>query len=232
MDFRGAGDPLIFFGPLRGAANSSHEVLNQTFALGGEFRGGPQACGSVWYATLSPWRPGTSGPGRQGRSGRAAGNPRPPVAIPGELEGIPEEVFGWNGSELNSGGISVSFSRNRRWNSGGWHRPGEADSGGFSRCRGPPDFFRAAARGSEFASHEVPNQTFALGEEFRGGPQACGSVWYATPSPWRQGSSGPWAAGKLWHPLVICRMCGRLFLGGVLELPQGFRATLPPTHLL
>ena len=62
MDFRGAGDPLIFFGPLRGAANSSHEGLNQTFALGGEFRGGPQACGSVWYATLSPWRPGTSGP--------------------------------------------------------------------------------------------------------------------------------------------------------------------------
>ena len=58
MDFRGAGDPLFFFGPLRGAANSSHEGLNQTFALGGEFRGGPQACGSVWYATLSPWRQG------------------------------------------------------------------------------------------------------------------------------------------------------------------------------
>ena len=49
---------MFFFGPLRGAANSSHEGLNQTFALGGESRGGPQACGSVWYATLSPWRQG------------------------------------------------------------------------------------------------------------------------------------------------------------------------------
>ena len=62
-------------------------------------------------------------------------NPRPPVAIPGELEGIPEEVSGWNGSELNSERIHVRFSRNRRWNSGGWHRPGEAESGGFWGCR-------------------------------------------------------------------------------------------------
>ena len=58
-------------------------------------------------------------------------DPRLPVAIPGELEGIPEEVFGWNGSELNSERIHVRFSRNRRWNSGGWHRPGEAELGGF-----------------------------------------------------------------------------------------------------
>ena len=79
-----------------------------------------------------------------------ARNPGSPAAVSGELEGIPEEVFGWNGSELNSGGIHVRFSRNRRWNSGGWHRPGKAESGGFSRCRGPPDFFRAAARGSKF----------------------------------------------------------------------------------
>ena len=75
-------------------------------------------------------------------------DPRLPVAIPGELEGIPEEVSGWNSSELNSERIHVRFSRNRRWNSGGWHRPGKAESGGFSRCRGTPDFFRAAARGS------------------------------------------------------------------------------------
>ena len=58
-------------------------------------------------------------------------DPRLPVAIPGELEGIPEEVSGWNGSELNSERIHVRFSRNRRWNSGGWHRPGKAESGGF-----------------------------------------------------------------------------------------------------
>ena len=64
-------------------------------------------------------------------------NPRPPVAIPGELEGIPGEVSGWNGSELNSERIHVRFSRNRRWNSGGWHRPGEAESGGFL-WGGPP----------------------------------------------------------------------------------------------
>ena len=75
-------------------------------------------------------------------------DPRLPVAILGELERIPEEVSGWNGSELNSERIHVRFSRNRRWNSGGWHRPGKAESGGFSRCRGPPDFFRAAARGT------------------------------------------------------------------------------------
>ena len=74
-------------------------------------------------------------------------NPRPPVAIPGELEGIPEEVSGWNGSELNSERIHVRFSRNRRWNSGGWHRPGKAESGGFLGVPGTPCFFRAAARG-------------------------------------------------------------------------------------
>ena len=71
-------------------------------------------------------------------------DPRLPVAIPGELEGIPGEVSGWNGSELSSERIHVRFSRNRRWNSGGWHRPGKAESGGFSRCRGPPGFFRAS----------------------------------------------------------------------------------------
>ena len=151
MDFGGAGDPLIFFGPLRGAANSSHEGPNQTFALGGEFRGGPQACGSVWYATPSavPWGSSRTPPRIPSNSPSdppalnrrhplvisriLPWDPRLPVAIPGELEGIPEEVFGWNGSELNSERIHVRFSRNRRWNSGGWHRPGEAESGGFPR---------------------------------------------------------------------------------------------------
>ena len=47
-------------------------------------------------------------------------DPRLPVAILGELERIPEEVSGWNGSELNSERIHVRFSRIRRWNAGGW----------------------------------------------------------------------------------------------------------------
>ena len=102
-------------------------------------------------------RPGGRGalaPGRQGRSGPwAAGKPRPPVAIPGELEGIPEEVSGWNGSELNSERIHVRFSRNRRWNSGGWHRPGKAESGGFSRCRGPPRGSAEPAEGGGAVGH-------------------------------------------------------------------------------
>ena len=86
MDFRGAGEPLIFFGPLRGAANSSHEGPNQTFALGGEFRGGPQACGSVWYATLSPWRPGTSGPWAAGKLWPLGGRE---ALAPGHLPDLP-----------------------------------------------------------------------------------------------------------------------------------------------
>ena len=103
--------------------------------------GGPWAAGNLWPLVI--WRVPPVG-----HLTDLPWNPRPPVAIPGELEGIPGEVSGWNGSELNSERIHVRFSRNRRWNSGGWHRPGEAESGGFSRCRGPPDFFRAAARGT------------------------------------------------------------------------------------
>ena len=104
---------------------------------------GPWAAGNLWPLVI--WRIPPVG-----HLTDLPWNPRPPVAIPGELEGIPGEVSGWNGSELNSERIHVRFSRNRRWNSGGWHRLGKAESGGFSGGRGPPVFFRAAARGSKF----------------------------------------------------------------------------------
>ena len=113
----------------------------EPLAPGRQGTSGPWAAGNLWPLVICRIPP-------VGHLTDLPGNPRPPVAIPGELEGIPGEVSGWNGSELNSERIHVRFSRNRRWNSGGWHRPGKAESGGFSRCRGPPDFFRAAARGS------------------------------------------------------------------------------------
>ena len=112
-----------------GAPWSSHG-----FALGGP----------LGHLTDLPWG------GPWSSHGFPIRDPRLPVAILGELERIPEEVSGWNGSELNSERIHVRFSRNRRWNSGGWHRPGKAESGGFWWCRGTPIFFRAAARGSKF----------------------------------------------------------------------------------
>ena len=210
MDFRGAGDPLIFFGPLRGApgnqactrrtpgahqADTRKSAQNRGSARRSPTEGAPlRVCRGLQLALVpwGPWRQSRSGPWRPlviwricrplvicrilppaghltdfpsgplghlpdlpwggpwSSHGFPIRDPRLPVAILGELERIPEEVSGWNGSELNSERIHVRFSRNRRWNSGGWHRPGKAESGGFSRCRGPPDFFRAAARGSKF----------------------------------------------------------------------------------
>ena len=135
-----------------------------------------------------------------------ARNPGSPAAVSGELEGIPEEVFGWNGSELNSGGIHVRFSRNRRWNSGGWHRPGEAESGGFWGCRGTPDFFSGRCAGQQIRPMRAPIKLLHLGGNFGGFPRPvvpygtlpCPPGGRVPLAPWRQGSSGPWAAGKLW----------------------------------
>ena len=116
VDFRGAGDPLFFFGPLRGAANSSHEGLNQTFALGGESRGGPQACGSVWYATLPPWRPGTSGPWAAGNHWPLGGRE---ALAPGHLPDPPRwSSHGFAGESPASGrdsGRARGDSRGSFW---------------------------------------------------------------------------------------------------------------------
>ena len=182
----------------------------------------PWAAGKLWplggRQALAPGRPGTSGPWRQGTSPLVIWrilpwDPRLPVAIPGELEGIPEEVSGWNGSELNSERIHVRFSRNRRWNSGGWHRPGEAESGGF-----------------------LPQAPWASG----GSPQAPWASGGSPQAPWASGGSpqAPWASRRIpssaaghladsprWSshgppPLVICRMCR-----GIPGLRSRFRAS-------
>ena len=184
----------------------------------------PLAAGYLWppggREALAPGRQGSSGPWAAGKLwvGHLTDlpwNPRPPVAIPGELEGIPEEVSGWNGSELNSERIHVRFSRNRRWNSGGWHRPGKAESGGFWGCRGPPDFFRAAARGRGGTrrtprAHQAhtrrtpgnqPKTGVRRGDPLqRGHHCACavGCSWRPCRGPWAAGDLWPLAAGKLW----------------------------------
>ena len=53
--------------------------------------------------------------------------PRSRIADSRELERNPEEVSGWNGSELDSERIVTSFSRNRHRGPGGWHPPGKAE---------------------------------------------------------------------------------------------------------
>ena len=104
MDFGGAGAPLIFFGPLRGAVGEpgahqahtrrtpgAHQEISPKQGFGEEipYRGGTIAR-VPWAAAgaraVDPGRPGTSGPWRQGSSGPwrpgtsgpwAAGNPPP-----------------------------------------------------------------------------------------------------------------------------------------------------------
>ena len=142
-------------------------------------------------------------------------NPRPPVAILGELERIPEEVSGWNGSELNSERIHVRFSRNRRWNSGGWHRPGKAESGGFPGCRGPPVFFSGRCAGQQIRPMRAPIKLLHLGGNsggvprpvvpygtLRGVPVPRWRAWPGVPVPrrfqmWRGAGEGPSAIGTV-----------------------------------
>ena len=59
-----------------------------------------------------------------------------------ELPRTPEGFPGRNGSEWNSGRISVNFSPNGRWSAGGWHRPGMARQGGSPRSRIGAEEFR------------------------------------------------------------------------------------------
>ena len=134
-------------------------------------------------------------------------DPRLPVAILGELERIPEEVSGWNGSELDSERIHVRFSRNRRWNSGGWHRPGKAESGGFWWCRGPPDFFSGRCAGQQIRPMRASIKLLHLGENFGGVPRPAVPYGTLPCPPGGRSALAPGRQGILW-PLVIWRMCG------------------------
>ena len=85
--------------------------------------------GRLPAAGASRFPPPASGASRFPTAGEAR-NPSAPDAVSRGPPGIFEELFGRNGLESNSERINVSFPRNRRWNSGGWHRPGEAEFGG------------------------------------------------------------------------------------------------------